>query len=64
LRFAEILAKIWASKFTVSEILFLFTNGEHLTGDDPFPYTEEPEACKNPLNAPEDSRHGVWKLRG
>ncbi|KAH8598521.1 hypothetical protein B0O99DRAFT_669787 [Bisporella sp. PMI_857] len=63
LRFAEILSKIWASTFTVGEILFLFTNSEHLTGDDPFPWTEESEAEEDPLNAPEDSKDGVWKLR-
>jgi hypothetical protein len=63
LRFAEILAKVCASEYTVGEILFLFTNDEHLLGDDPFPYTEPSESEEDPLNVSEDYHDGLWKLR-
>jgi len=63
LRFGEILAKFYASEYTIGELLFLFTNHKHLLGDDPFPYTEESESVEDPLNVPEDSHHGLWKLR-
>jgi hypothetical protein len=64
LRFAEILAKIYASPFTAGEILFLFTTAPHLLGDDPFPSTESSESIEDPLNSPEDDRlHGLWHLR-
>jgi hypothetical protein len=64
IRFAEVLAKIYASPFTVGEILFLFTNQHHLVGDDPFPYTEKDESKDDPLNVPEDDdEYGLWKLR-
>ncbi|KAI4159142.1 MAG: hypothetical protein LQ342_006846 [Letrouitia transgressa] len=63
LRFAEVLAKIFASEFTVGEITFLFTTQDHLRGDDPYPYTEESEAQDDPLNTPEDDMHGLWELR-
>lgn len=63
LRFMEILAKIYASDFTVGELIMLFTTEEHLRGDDPYPFTEESEAQDDPLNAPEDHIHGLWDLR-
>ena len=63
LRFAEVLTKIFASEFTVGEIIFLFTSQDHLRGDDPYPFTEESEAHDDPLNAPEDDEHGLWELR-
>ncbi|KAF2272052.1 uncharacterized protein EI97DRAFT_237584 [Westerdykella ornata] len=64
LRFAEVLTKIYASPFTVGEMLFLFTNDQHLQGDDPFPYTEEDESKDDPLNVPEDENtYGLWQLR-
>ncbi|KAM7219247.1 hypothetical protein V8F06_005416 [Rhypophila decipiens] len=63
LRFVEVLTKIYASNFTVGEILFLFTTDPHLTGDDPYPETESSEAQEDPLNAPEDDHHGLWDLR-
>ncbi|KAH8728864.1 hypothetical protein GQ44DRAFT_818552 [Phaeosphaeriaceae sp. PMI808] len=64
LRFAEVLTKIYTSPFTVGEILFLFTNAQHLQGDDPFPYTEEDESKDDPLNVPEDENtYGLWQLR-
>jgi Tc toxin complex TcA C-terminal TcB-binding domain len=64
LRFAEVLAKIYASKFEIGEILFIFTAQEHLDGDDPFPMQEANEALDIPLDLPEDDReHGLWRLR-
>ncbi|PYP83713.1 MAG: insecticidal toxin complex protein [Blastocatellia bacterium AA13] len=54
LRLAEILAKIYASEFGVGEILFLFTNDEHLDGDDPFPLQTSNEAHDSPLGLPDD----------
>ena len=63
LRFTEVLTKIFASEFTVGEIIFIFTTQEHLRGDDPYPFTEESEAQDDPLNAPEDDTHGLWDLR-
>ena len=63
LRFTEVLTKVFASEFTVGEIIFLFTTQEHLRGDDPYPFTEESEAQDDPLNAPEDDMHGLWDLR-
>ncbi len=63
LRFVEILAKIYASDFTVGEILFLFTALEHLDGDDPFPLPDANEAVDAPFNLPEDDGHALWTLR-
>ena len=63
LRFAEVLAKIYASKFSLGEIVFIFTADEHLTGDDPFPMPELSESQDDPLNLPEDDPDGLWKLR-
>ena len=63
LRFTEVLAKIYASEFTVGEIVMLFTTQDHLRGDDPYPFTEDSEAQDDPLNAPEDDIHGLWELR-
>ncbi|NEN88689.1 MAG: insecticidal toxin complex protein [Okeania sp. SIO3H1] len=64
LRFAEILAKIYASEFQVGELLFLFTNEEHLQGDDPFPLQTVNEAKDSPLGLPDDRDHNsLWALR-
>ncbi|KAH6999272.1 insecticidal toxin complex protein [Ilyonectria destructans] len=64
IRFVEVLSKLYASKFTIGEILFLFTNKPHLRGDDPYPSTEEDESLDDPLNVPEDEgTHGLWALR-
>ena len=54
LRFAEVLAKIYASRFTVGELIFLFTADPHLDGDDPFPLQDENEALDSPLGLPDD----------
>jgi hypothetical protein len=69
LRFAEVLGKIYASDFTVGEILFLFTTGDHLDGDDPFPLADAEESIDDPLALPEaaptggDGPHSLWALR-
>jgi hypothetical protein len=64
LRFAEILAKIYASDFSIGEILYLFTAQEHLDGDDPFALQPENEALDSPLDLPDDSgEHSLWRLR-
>jgi hypothetical protein len=63
LRFAELLAKIYRSDFTAGEILFLFTVGDHLPGDDPFPEQDANEALESPLGLPEHEEHCLWALR-
>jgi Tc toxin complex TcA C-terminal TcB-binding domain len=64
LRFAEILAKIYASEFGVGELLFLFTNEDHLQGDDPFPLQTINEAKDSPLGLPDDEdQNSLWALR-
>lgn len=64
LRFAEILAKIYASEFGVGELLFLFTNEDHLHGDDPFPLQTINEAKDSPLSLPDDEeQNSLWRLR-
>ena len=49
LRFAEVLLKVYRSRFTVGELLFLYTAQQHLAGDDPFPLQDESEAIGDPL---------------
>ena len=64
LRFAEVLAKIYASEFTVGEILFIFTNESHLDGDDPFAFASAEETNDSPLDLPDDDEHfSLWALR-
>ena len=63
LRFAEVLLKIYASTFTVGEVLFLFSNA-HLQGDDPYPLPTQNESLDDPLELPDDEdRYGLWALR-
>jgi hypothetical protein len=62
LRFAEVLSKVYASEFTVGEIIFLFTVNGHLQGDDPFPLPDGLESVVEPLKLPE-GEHSIWKLR-
>ncbi|GAA2443725.1 hypothetical protein GCM10010191_70430 [Actinomadura vinacea] len=65
LRFAEVLAKIYASDFGVGEVLLLCTADPHLDGDDPFPLQPDNEALDDPLALPDDeSGHSLWALRG
>ncbi|MEE8550195.1 MAG: neuraminidase-like domain-containing protein [Gemmatimonadota bacterium] len=64
LRFVEVLAKIYASDFSVGEVLLLFTEDDHLHGDDPFPLTEDNEALDTPLELPHDGgEHSLLTLR-
>jgi hypothetical protein len=64
LRFAEVLAKICASRFGVGELIYLFTAGPHLDGDDPFPLQDQNEALDAPLGLPDDEEdHALWRLR-
>ena len=56
LRFSEILAKICASKFGIGELFFLFTNAEHLQGNDPFPLPALNEAKDRPFDLPDDDK--------
>ena len=64
LRFAEVLAKVYASDFSVGELLYLFTAGPHLDGDDPFPLQEPNDALDFPLGLPDEEReHSLWRLR-
>jgi hypothetical protein len=63
LRFAEVLLKIYASQFTVGEVLFLFTPDVHLDGDDPFPLQTDLESRDDPLDLPDDDRYSLWALR-
>jgi hypothetical protein len=64
LRYAEVLSKIYASNFSIGEILFLFTADIHLDGDDPFPLQDANEAHDSPLGLPdEEHEHSLWHLR-
>lgn len=64
LRFAEVLAKIYASDFGIGEILYLFTADKHLGGDDPFPISPENEAEEEPFEFPDDeAEYSLWELR-
>ena len=63
LRFAEILAKLSASKFTLAEVLYLFTvDDQHCS--DIFPLQDECEASELPLALPADEcGFSLWHLR-
>ncbi|MEU9899981.1 neuraminidase-like domain-containing protein [Streptomyces phaeochromogenes] len=64
LRFAELLAKIYASDFSVGELIFMGTTEEHLGGDDPFPLQPDNEALGSPLGLPDDeTEHSLAGLR-
>ncbi|QNA89208.1 hypothetical protein G4G28_13375 [Massilia sp. Dwa41.01b] len=64
LRFAEILAKIYASAFTTGELLYLFTSDQHLNGDDPFFAQDRNEALDQPFDYPEEGHpFDLWHLR-
>ena len=54
LRMIEVLGKIYASHFSVGQILYLFTADEHLHGDDPFPLQSPNEALCRPFDLPDD----------
>lgn len=64
LRFAEILAKIYASKFSVGDLLFLFTAGSHLQFDDPLPIQTDNETLDSPFGLPDDDNpNSLYALR-
>jgi len=64
IRFAEVLAKVYASDFTVGEVIFLFTTEEHAPGSDPFPMPDALESIISPLNIPDnDDDYNIWALR-
>jgi hypothetical protein len=64
LRFAEILAKLYASKFSVGELFFLYTTEAHLRGDDPFPIQTDNEAKDSPFGLPDDEdSNSLYTLR-
>ena len=64
LRFAEVLAKIYASRFSVGELIFFCTSAPHWDGDDPFPLQDDNDALDLPLGLPDDDHeHTLWRLR-
>ncbi|TDR82725.1 neuraminidase-like domain-containing protein [Paludibacterium purpuratum] len=64
LRFAEVLAKLYASAFSVGEVLYLFSADAHLDGDDPFPLQTANEALDLPLDLPDELHEAsLWHLR-
>jgi hypothetical protein len=64
LRFAEILAKIYASDFQVGELLFLFTADPQLQGGDPYPLQTKNEALDLPFGSPDDEdEQSLFALR-
>ena len=62
LRFAEILAKIYASPFHLSDLTYLFTVDPLPDSHSPFPAQEAHEALAEPLGLPE-GRHDHQLLR-
>ncbi|KAF4621569.1 hypothetical protein G7Y89_g14518 [Cudoniella acicularis] len=62
LRFAEIVSKIYASRFTVGEISLIFRDEEHVRSDDPFYSPNVSEAALDPLTYPANE-FSLWHLR-
>lgn len=64
LRMAEILAKIYASRFGVGEIFFIFTADPQLQGGDPYPAQTENEARDLPFDIPDnETENSLFALR-
>ena len=64
LRMAELLAKIYASRFGVGEILFIFTADPQLQGGDPYPTQTENEARDLPFDLPDNEvENSLFSLR-
>jgi hypothetical protein len=64
LRFAEVLSKLYASRFHTDEIFYLFTSGLQSEAGNLFPSQGNDDALEFPLNLPEDEQHhSLWKLR-
>jgi hypothetical protein len=63
LRFAEVLAKMRASKFRIGELLYLFNAVPPHEHENPFEQDAE-DALNYPLDLPEEGQeHSLWKLR-
>ncbi len=64
LRFAEVLAKISASRFRIGELLYLFNAVPSQDCEDPFLLQDSEDALNYPLDQPEsEPQHTLWKLR-
>ncbi len=70
LRFAEVLAKIHASPFSLEDLIYLFTVDGPAGRGSPFPLQDEADAMVRPLDLPEtdptrehDHAHTLWELR-
>jgi hypothetical protein len=64
LRFAEVLAKMCASQFSIGELLYLFNAQPPEERQDPFAGQDPNEALNEPLDLPEASHeHTLFKLR-
>ncbi len=64
LRFVEVLAKLYASNFSIGEIFYLFTADDQLDGEEPFPLQEKNEALDMPLDLPDDvHKYSLQQLR-
>ena len=64
LRFAEVLAKMSASRFRIGELLYLFNGVPPQDCEDPFSPQDPEEARNYPLDLPEHNReHSLWRLR-
>jgi hypothetical protein len=70
LRFAEVLAKIHASPFSLEDLIYLFTVDGPAGHGSPFPLQDEADAKVRPLDLPEtdparehDHAHTLWELR-
>lgn len=63
LRFAEVLAKMCASKFRIGELLYLFNAVPPHEHENPFAQDAD-DAVNYPLDLPEEGHeHSLWKLR-
>jgi hypothetical protein len=64
LRFTEVLAKLCASEFRISEVLYLFNTDSPPHAEHPFPLQDPDDALAYPLEVPEGSgQYSLWKLR-
>lgn len=64
LRFGEVLAKIYASRFSLKEMFYLFTVDARVHGESPFPMEDSDEALALPLDLPHDQHEdSLWHLR-
>src|SRR5205823_1689648 len=63
LRFAEILAKLYASPFRLAEVRYLFTVDPLSDTHSPFPLQEAHEALAQPLDLPEGQHEFSLRLR-